>query len=475
MPGPVTYTVTTTPKQVWSGRAAASSGISTLLLLNTDLVNTVKVGTDFTSIVVPVAPNGSLSVDPSSNWYVQGTTAGTAPLVVVPNGQGNFLGLTQGLGNLAIPSVQSPNFDLSNPSASPNPSWAVLQSGIAYFVGLVLSGGTITGPDYIINTSGIFIYSGTPANGNLIGSWAGSAGSDGFGNTYPQGFSISKGSISGSIFLGVDFILNVSGFFLYSGTPANGNLIMCWAVTSGTDQFGNAYPAGITIGNNVNPQVNMQSSGGTGILQFLMNNASYTAMIIRAITGQVAFGGAANTASGHTDSVQTQYNASNGGAGVSANYEMIYVDISGGAHFYLTLSDAGVSVPAGSINAVAPGTGTLTNPASSEVKHQASLINGWQGSGAQQNGLWYWLTAENEVSITADIINPGNVFANSICAVLPAAYRPPQNLNLAGVTQNPAAASPWLFVDTSGNVQVTGMPNPADEIFINVRYPLAAL
>ena len=110
----------------------------------------------------------------------------------------------------------------------------------------MLSGGTITGPDYVINTSGIFIYSGTPANGNLIGSWAGAAGTDAFGNAYPQGFNISKGAISGTVFSGTDFILNSSGLFLYGGTPANGNLVASVAGGGGTDPFGNTYQAGIT-------------------------------------------------------------------------------------------------------------------------------------------------------------------------------------------------------------------------------------
>lgn len=63
--------------------------------------------------------------------------------------------------------INSPNFNLQNPTASPNPSWAILQSGVAFFFGLVLSGGTIIGPDYIIDPTGMFFYSGPPAFGSL--------------------------------------------------------------------------------------------------------------------------------------------------------------------------------------------------------------------------------------------------------------------------------------------------------------------
>jgi hypothetical protein len=152
-----------------------------------------------------------------------------------------------GGGALVYPSIHSPNFNVANPGASPNPSWAVLKNGLAYFFGLVLAGGTITGPDYIISPAGIFIYSGTPATGNLIGSWAGAAGNDGLpggGNNYPQGFNISKGAISGTTITGTGFIINSAGAFFYSAAPALGNLVASSASSAGTDSFGNVYYSG---------------------------------------------------------------------------------------------------------------------------------------------------------------------------------------------------------------------------------------
>jgi len=163
------------------------------------------------------------------------------------SGDGFSNSVIGGQGALVRQQIMSPNFNLANPSASPTPSWAVLKNGLAYFFGLVLSGGTITGPDYIINSSGIFIYSGAPANGNLIGSWAGVAGTDAFGNAYPQGFNVTKGAISGTTFTGSNFVINSSGAFFYSGTPASGNLVASVAPAGGTDSFGNTFQAGFVI------------------------------------------------------------------------------------------------------------------------------------------------------------------------------------------------------------------------------------
>jgi hypothetical protein len=88
---------------------------------------------------------------------------------------------------------------------------------------------TISGATVIADgASGqLLIYSGTPAHGNLIGSWSGVAGTDGFSNTYPAGLGVNQGTISGttlsaSVFSGSAFTANSSGEFYYSGaTPAN--------------------------------------------------------------------------------------------------------------------------------------------------------------------------------------------------------------------------------------------------------------
>src|SRR6202012_5616674 len=99
---------------VWSGRPAP--GITTLLLINQDLENTVYVGNDPTITAggmntIPIQPNGTMGVDPGSSWYVIGATTGIQPLVMVPNGQNYFRGVSQGEGSLAIPSIHSPNYD----------------------------------------------------------------------------------------------------------------------------------------------------------------------------------------------------------------------------------------------------------------------------------------------------------------------------------------------------------------------------
>lgn len=62
-----------------------------------------------------------------------------------------------------------------------------------------IDGMTITGANIIADGSAgqFLIYSGAPEPGNMIGSWSGVGGSDGFGNAYPAGLSVQQGVITG--------------------------------------------------------------------------------------------------------------------------------------------------------------------------------------------------------------------------------------------------------------------------------------
>ena len=185
MAAPIAVNVSTRSAILWTGRQRTPD-INSLLLMNTDVTHTVMVGSDLTALVIPIPPNGSLTVDPIENWYVIGSAAGSAPLVVIPNGQANFRAITQGLGGLAIPSVFSPNF------VTGVSGWSINEDGSAEFNNLVARG-NITFPDGWLsngdgtytNTPGLYIYNGTPAAGNLIFSAISSVfsgASDKFGN-----------------------------------------------------------------------------------------------------------------------------------------------------------------------------------------------------------------------------------------------------------------------------------------------------
>ncbi len=336
--------------------------------------------------------------------------------------------------SLRLPAINSPNFNLANPSASPSPSWAILANGLAYFFGVVLSGGTVTGPDYIINSSGIFFYSGTPATGNLIGSWA---------------------------------------------------------AASGTDAFGNAYGAGLTIGNSAGstPQVALvPSAGGPGSpaeIQFPLFPANFfagppnIAASSPSNDGIWTFSGPALAQSGFNDYVQQVYFSDVAGAAAALAFNYIDAASPAVAHTYASLSCYGLALDVvQQIYGLHPGTGTSqSNPGVAESWQAATLKNSWAASGGGVNGVRYRMLpiGAGLIQVEGDIINT-TATGNSVCATMGTGYHPPAGRNFPCGWNNPAvnnsASAPWVFVDTSGNIQITGLEVANKGLFFQGFVPM---
>lgn len=96
-------------------------------------------------------------------------------------------------GNLVREQIKSPNFVVDVSG------WEVKQNGDAFFNNVTVRG-SFQGTDFIINSAGSFYYFGTPAFGNLALSITPSAGTDQFGNAFPAGISLSvNGGIGNEI------------------------------------------------------------------------------------------------------------------------------------------------------------------------------------------------------------------------------------------------------------------------------------
>lgn len=123
-------------------------------------------------------------------------------------------------------------------------------------------GAGITDPRIVIDgvRGALFVYA---SGGTLIGSWAISAGTDPYGNSYPQGLSVSVGAIEGSSFL-----------VYQNNTPAANALLFSISGSSFTDAYGNDILPGFvsyyyTSGTGIALQVNVNSVlwwvGATGL------------------------------------------------------------------------------------------------------------------------------------------------------------------------------------------------------------------
>lgn len=274
-------------------------------------------------------------------------------------------------------------------------------------------------------------------------------------------------SIRGSFF-GSRFILNSNGIYFYSGTPALGNMIMCWTSTGAADPFGNTpTQAGLVIGGSAGTQVGLSTNAGAALITFLLNNATYTNPTLQAVLvpfAQLLVGGPKNTTVGGTDSVFFELNA--GGNTGGANGTFIYSDLSSGSHFQISWGAGGVTItPCANITGVHPGTGTPATPAVSETWQTPALLNNWQVGGPIPGGVRYAFNPINggRIDVEWDVFN--NVVAlpaTSTIAQLSAPYLALVNgtqfrRNMASMNNynfaNNSPSAAWFWYDGAGNFQ----------------------
>jgi len=273
-----------------------------------------------------------------------------------------------------------------------------------------------------------------------------------------DGTIVNAATFIGSVFEGTDFILNSAGGFWYSSTPGLGNLFVNITSQGGVDGLGNTYPAGVFV------------YGPTGSTVGIVDDGSSAAISLTP-AGSV-----------HANVPSTIFSFSqNPGA---AN-EQIWLVLQSGKE--TGLADAAIQLVSesndGTLNPVIifefGGTiaVTLTQKGfvSGDGWHTASLINGWGGSGGV-GGLVYQRTSDNQVRVIGDIINT-TATGNSTCFTLPSGYAPSRSSNHPAAWNNTASTQqpPWVFIDTSGNIQITGINSANKEIFFDISMPLSGL
>lgn len=256
-------------------------------------------------------------------------------------------------------------------------------------------------------------------------------------------------------------VINSSGLFIYNGPPASGNLVGYWTTTAGVDQFGNTFIQGLSVGSPTSstPQVQIiPSAGGPGsqaAIQFTLSPLSFFSNQpnIQALSpssqGELIISGPALAQSGFTDFVQHLYSSYAGI--VPAQMQSNYRDIGGAFHTYLLLTCSGVTISAGSIRAVLPGTGTAATPAVPEVWHPISLAAGWSTL-ATYPVPSYMLRPDGRIAVS------GLATHAAFAANIPLSASPVVSPYVPATNQFIPAAEPGaagLLVDPSGNWTAT--------------------
>lgn len=241
-----TDTITVLPNRA-TATQIVSAGDGATLVTNTSLTLTVYLGdtdtiraTDSKGIV-PLPPNGSVSVDGNSNLFaVNGNTA-PVTIATLSGGVSNFLGITQGGGSLAIPSIFSPNYV---PGLS---GWSVDSNGNAEFNSLLIPAPVIGTTGANLNPNPFFTggygadwhgYLGTftvvpnasapgGAPGPFVGHYNGSPG----GVAYESGGTF--GVIGGTPVIINAVVFNPTGSTVYIGLNAGGAVMNTVPVSPG--------------------------------------------------------------------------------------------------------------------------------------------------------------------------------------------------------------------------------------------------
>lgn len=126
-----------------------------------------------------------------------------------------------GESNLIRKAIKSPDY---SPGAA---GWTINKDGTAEFNNLTVRG-SFFGNGWEVNQYGIFLYSGTPANGNLIGYWTNTAGMDEYGNPFNAGLSVGAPDLPN-----IQMIQDGNGTFLqFPVDPQNANQVQTAEILS---------------------------------------------------------------------------------------------------------------------------------------------------------------------------------------------------------------------------------------------------
>lgn len=286
---------------------------------------------------------------------------------------------------------------------------------------------------------------GSATQGAIQASIAGKAGTDSFGNAFPQGVKIFNG-----VFEGTDYEINSSGAFFYSAAPALGNLILSIAKAGGTDASGNAYLAGLA---------NYTNIGGT-----------FYAVVTNA--GEVAYYTAASEAGPWTLHVVEHFNPASGFLGLGpAGAPLLEV---GDNVIATTVRTNGVNLQiglGGVIVAEPPG-----SPGTAESWHPMTLAAGWSNVAGSPPAA-YRLNAFGNVELTGRVT--GTISGATQIGTLPTGYYSTTYTRAYAANVDSASAglvaseTPHIFSNTAGNVGVTGINNGSATVDLDGTFMLS--
>lgn len=228
-----------------------------------------------------------------------------------------------------------------------------------------------------------------------------------------------------------------SGIFVYSGVPANGNLVGTWTSASGTDVYGNAYQEGLTLYSS-GGTINLLSGGGDVIAQFLdtVNGSEI----------DIAVGGGA--------AVQTFSPSTAGGATwVAGSVAAVVSNVFGTNTAELAITGAYNAAHVSKPTIAMFGSSDTSTNNRIDLTTQQVMVSGLLDVGGVDIGQGI----QSQVSLTSNVT--GLTTTEAVIMTIPSmtfvngrAYR----VNLWGLQQSTTADTHFLYKLRKGNASTTG-------------------
>ena len=265
-----------------------------------------------------------------------------------------------------------------------------------------------------------------------------------------------EGTITANVFEGTDFVINSDGEFFYSGTPANGNLILAIANAIGTDQFLNNYKAGLEV----------LGTGGSAGASVWLDPVDGRIVITNAIAGYEAIcdggslsmstpGSMANPATYAVQDSPLASLISSPSDGVNPGAEVkLYAGTASGEPYMSTPYQVALN----------PATG------GAETWHVPALTGGW----SQATGLTAQFTLmPSGIVAVAGRIKAGTVTSGTTVMTLPAGYYPSKGTISIKVRNVSGNAVVFFSVNTAGAVQYQAGAVSGDTIDLDTMFAVS--
>ena len=278
------------------------------------------------------------------------------------------------------------------------------------------------------------------------------------GNTI-DGAYINGGTITGAVFDQPDGTMGPDGLFLYSGTPALGDMILSIAQAAGTtDPYGlaNPYPAGVTTYGSAGTYANLASD----YLTFYGGSSTDQATIY--------FGGGdvvieSSTPSGVL-SLMTDLGETSGVLGLEA----------GNTTIYGTLDVTGASTLGGQVTATG-GTAAAPTLITTDTWHTMTLQNSWSaGSGYAQYRMLPDGNVQVRLQVTVGTATNGTTVWTAAAPYAPSTAPGAQYFPVIVVAGATAAQldTPQFRMSAGGALSVANIPTGTTSVAANFIYAL---